>query len=979
LRNETACQARRAHGSRHAPFGVERGSAPSVEANGPAHDARSPAAQGGISMTNLFESRRLRLLGSAAALALALGLGSPALAQSEDPADTTDDATAADEPAAGDEEIVVTGFRAALENAVVEKKTTDLIIESISAEDIGKLPDASIAESIARLPGLTSQRLSGRSQVISIRGFAPDFSTTLLNGREQVSTGDNRAVEFDQYPSEVINQVNIYKTPMGSLVGAGLSGTVDLRTIRPLSFGRQVISVGARGEYADLGKLNADSKDKGWRVNATYVDQFANDTIGVALAASYISSPYQVEEFEAWGYAGVDADTVVIGGMKPFATSTELTRLGLMGTVEFQPTPDFTMTIDGFYSDFKDEQIKRGVEFPLFWSGAQLQPGFTETNGVITEGTFTNVEAVVNNHINQKEAKLYSFGWNGEWDAGTGWSVMGDISYSATDRHELILETNSGTGRGGGVGAVDTVDFVTSEEGTFLFPTLDYSDPSLILLTSPLGWGGTQINPNGPDIRGGQDGYYNDRIIDDELWQFRADVEREFGGGFLKSIQVGANYTVRDKKLTPDEYFLGLAANTDGTVSVPVPSQYLVDPADLGFVGIGPVIAYDPLALLEAGIYNRVPNLYQDVVTKGWEISEDIITAYAQANIESELGWATLTGNAGVQVIWTDQQSEGFASSYQGSNPDGSPIILTGPISGGAKYTDVLPSLNLSLRFPSDFVVRLAASRQMIRPRLDELAVATQFNFDFVQLQYSGNGGNAELRPWRANAIDLTFEKYFGNRGYVAAQFFYKDLKTYIVRADVPFDFTGFPVPGGVDPADVNFQSFVNQPINGDGGTIKGVEVAGTLPFEVFAPALEGFGVTGGVSYTDTDLKPIAGAPELTEIPGYSKWVANGTAYFERWGFSARGSVRHRSSFVGELSGFGAVRTRRRALAETIIDAQIGYEFQPGSSLEGLSVFLQGQNLTDEPFVTINPDQPLQVINHQRYGRRFLAGFNFRF
>src|SRR4051794_6757583 len=144
-------------------------------------------------MTNRFDSRRWYLLGGVAAFALALGGASPAFAQ-----DTDDQPTADASPSGtvtGDEDdIVITGFRRALENAVQEKKGRDQVVESISAEDIGKLPDASIAESIARLPGLTSQRVSGRSNSISIRGFSPDFSTTLLNGREQTSTGDNRAV-----------------------------------------------------------------------------------------------------------------------------------------------------------------------------------------------------------------------------------------------------------------------------------------------------------------------------------------------------------------------------------------------------------------------------------------------------------------------------------------------------------------------------------------------------------------------------------------------------------------------------------------------------------------------------------------------------------------------------------------------------------------------------------------------------------------
>lgn len=945
-----------------------------------------------------YEFCRRVLTGGAspAALAFAMLLASTAQAQeqSQNGAGSAQQETAAEEPgqpaaaatqaADADSTIVVTGFRRSLENAIQAKVSSDIVVESISAEDIGKLPDASIAESIARLPGLTSQRLSGRAQVISIRGFAPDFSTTLLNGREQTSTGDNRAVEFDQYPSEVVNQVLVYKTPSASLIGQGLSGTVDLRTIRPLDFGKRVVSVGARGEYADLGKLNTGSKDKGYRVNATYVDQFADDTLGVALAASYISSPYQVEEFNAWGYAS-DGTRSVIGGTKSYVTSTELTRLGLQGTVQYRPTSNFTTTFDAFYSDFKDDQIKRGVELPLGFDGSILDPQnngsrfnpatATLTGDLYTSGTFTNVEGVVRNDAFKRQAELYAFGWNAAYTGDDGWNVTADISLSKTDRNELIVETNAGTGRGRGVGATDTIAFESGRKGTRFRPTLNYSDPGLIQLTSPLGWGGTQIDSNGPDIINGQDGYYNNRIIEDELWQYRLDIEKEVDGGFLKSVKVGANYTDRSKSLTPDEAFLGLVANTNGTTSVRVPSEYLLKPTNLSFLGLGPVLSYDPVKLLNSGLYNRVPNLYQDVVTKGYDVEEDIMTAYVQADIESELSFAQLTGNAGVQVVWTDQFSRGFAANNAGTNPDGSPNIQITPIAGGADYVDVLPSVNLSLRFPAEFVVRFAASRQMVRPRLDELRIAQDYGLSNAEGRITGKGGNPQLRPWRANAVDLTFEKYFGRQGYLAAQLFYKKLKTYIYEQDVPFDFTGLPVNA---PDSISRIGRLTLPQNGKGGELYGVEVAGTLPFNVVTPALDGFGLTGGASYTKSRVKPNPTA-SATDIPGYSRWVANGTAYFEKWGFSARGSVRYRSSFIGELSGFGAVRTRRRALAETIVDGQIGYDFQPGSTLEGLSIFLQGQNLTDEPFVTTNPDNPEQVIDYQSYGRRFLAGFTYKF
>jgi iron complex outermembrane receptor protein len=981
----------------------------------------------------MSKSLRWRFAAAASPLALAMAFASPAYAQEtppvEDPAtasSTGQPPSPAEEPTAepvqerADDTIVVTGFRASLQNAVNTKKRAELIVESISAEDIGKLPDASIAESISRLPGLTSQRLSGRSNVISIRGFSPDFSTTLLNGREQTSTGDNRAVEYDQYPAEIINQVNVYKTPMATLIGQGLSGTVDLRTIRPLDIRNRIISVGGRGVFTDGDRLNPDVDRVGWRVNALFADKFADDTIGVALAATYLNEPFQTEEFNAWGYgtlnvcnpaysvvvptggtncSGVQrafspdyqaaAGKLVLGGEKSYNTSTDLKRLALMGTLQFRPMSNFTSTLDLFYSDFKEDSIKRGIEVPLVFGEPSeiLLPGFTVEGDMITEGRFFNIDPVVRNDLFQRHAKLYSFGWNNEWRGDNGWHAFADVSYSKTDRNELNFESNSGTGRGLGVGATDTIGFVTGGNGSRFTHQLDYSDYDLILLTSPRGWGGTQIATDGTSILNGQDGYYNNRIIDDKLAQLRGEVGKDFENSWLSGIQAGINYTKRSKDLVPDEFFVGITANTDGTVSIPVPEQFRLGTANT-FFGFGPMIAYDPLELLDAGIYKLVPNPFGDVVVKSYSIDERLITPYIQANIRADLGATQLTGNFGVQAIFTEQRSVGASAVFLGTNPNGSPNVGAAVNDDTVDYVDVLPSLNLSFRMPSDVVIRFAAAREIVRSRLDDLRnsmnnqylITTDANNNPIAL-VTGSSGNPELRPWRANALDLTFEKYWGTNGYVAAQFFWKDLKSYVFNQDVLIPTSELALsPAMQGNVVVPFAPFatINSPINGKGGKLYGVELAGTLPFETFIPALEGFGVTGGVSYTKSKIRPTPGAP-TSSLPGYSKWVVNTTAYYERHGFNIRGSLRHRSSFVGEVSGFAANRVRRNAKAETIIDGQIGYDFQPGSMLSGLSIYLQGQNLTDEPFVTTNPGQPDQVIDFQKFGRRFLLGATYKF
>ena len=895
---------------------------------------------------------RTRIRGGLGVSAIALSISVfalPGMARAQD-------AAPADE--AAEDQIVITGFRASLQNAVNVKKRADQVVESVSAEDIGKLPDASIGESIARLPGLTAQRLGGRANSVAIRGLGPDLSSTTMNGRPQTSTGEQRNVEFDQFPSETVSRVDIYKTPMASLVYQGLVGTVDIKTIRPLEIKDRILSVGARGTYVDSGKVNAESKDKGFRVTGTFADKFADDTIGVALSAAYTDDPYQSEEFEAWGYADSGSDKV-IGGIKPFGVSSRVKRTAVQGTLQWEVAPQFTLTADAFYSHFTDKQIKRGIEFPLAWSGATLTPSGTSGN-LITGGTFTNVGAVVNNHGYERNSDIFTGGLNAKYVGDDGWSAALDFGYSRTDRNELSLESNAGTLNNGSK-VLDTLTFVSDDRGThFTSHVLDYSDPNVIVLTDPLGWGGGAPT-------GHQEGYYNDRIIDDEIKSFQASVAKEFESGFVSKVSVGLNYTDRTKAKTPKEYYLNLAG---GATSLVLPAQYRLPATNFAFIGSGPMLSYDPFALLRDGVYVTVANTSKDIPAKAYSVTEQLMSMYLQADLRGSLGSADLTGNIGVLAQNTNQKSRGIVN------------LATYPSSQeyrveGANYWDVLPSLNLSLRFPSDFVVRLAAAREIQRPRLDDLKVSREYNYSTTSFTISGNGGNPQVRPYRAWAADLNLEKYFGSKGYIGAQLFYKKFDSYIYRAPEVFDYSGLPItiPTGFpyDPIGT-----ITQPVNLSAGELYGVELAGTLPFEVITPALEGFGVTGGLGYTETSIKPTAGG-SAQDMPDYSKWVANATVFFEKWGFNARASMRYRSSFIGKFVGFGGELEDRRVLAETVVDAQIGYDFGEGSALNGLSIYLQGQNLTNEPQVSVLSDSNMQVKNYLSYGRRFMAGFTYKF
>jgi iron complex outermembrane receptor protein len=882
------------------------------------------------------------------------------------------------------DEIIVTGIRASIQNSIAAKARNTSIVEVITAEDIGKLPDVSIAESLARLPGLTVQRLDGRGQLISIRGLGPDYTTALLNGREQVTTGDNRGVEFDQYPSELLSGVTIYKTPDAQLIGQGLAGTVDLQTIRPLAYGQRALVGNIRYELNDIGALNSGSTDEGVRYSFSYIDQFADDTIGVAFGYAHIESPYQSERFNAWGYPSAGGG-LVIGGVKPYVMSSELERDGFMGTLEFRPNDRFHSTIDAFYSEFQNTQILRGIEFPLAWGGSsgacgtpQVQTatcrpgpvlsGTTVQNGFVSAGTFSNVKGVLRNDVNTRDSEIMSLGWNTVFDATDNWSFMADLNMSRVERTDVVLETYAGTGRDV-TGALDTLGFTIDSDGVPTFSSrLNYADPNLIRLTSPQGWGGDIIP-------GGQDGYLNNPSVEDEINAVRLEARHTFAGdGPFTDVRFGVNISEREKSFVNNQFFLGVR----GGGSPAVPTQFLLPATQLTYLGLGGVLSYDALGLVDSGFYNLVRNPNADVLSGNWQVTENVNTGYVQLGIDHMLGSMPLRGNIGVQYVQTDQSSNGFAASGSGAS------TRSLAVSGGAEYDEILPAANFILELQPDFYARFAVARTLARSRMDDMRASRNFGFDVSRNNatarpdqnspWSGGGGNPELRPTTANVVDLSFEKYFADRrGYISLAGFYKDLETFVFNRNQIFDFTGYPT-GGIVPV-IN-QGVVSAPDNGQGGYISGVEFAVSTPFDILHPALEGFGAQFSISQTSSEIKP--DGQNATALPGLSETVANLTVYYENNGWQLRASNRYRSDFLGEVAGFGNGRTLRSVAAENIIDAQIGYEFQSGI-LEGANVLFQVNNLTDEPFKTFQNGDERQTIDFQQYGRTYLFGVSYRY
>jgi iron complex outermembrane recepter protein len=911
------------------------------------------------------------------------------------------------------EDVVVTGIRRGIADSISLKRNETSIVEAVSAEDIGKLPDVSIAESIARLPGLAAQRVAGRAQVISIRGLAPDFTTTLLNGRQQASSGDNRAVEFDQYPSELLSGVVVYKTPDSQIAGMGLSGTADLRTVRPLTFGKRALALNLRGEKTEGGKLNDDVRNAGYRVSASYIDQFAGGTLGVALGYARIDSPSGNRHYKAYGYEAFGDQTVggapvnvvtpdaadgslLVNGQEIFVTSRTNVRDAFIGIVEWQPSDSVHSTLDVYYSKFRQNEVTRGAQ----WFSNPFADGLTYTNvatesrggsSVAASGTQVGAVPIIRNDNNNRRDELFSAGLNNEFQLDERTHFFTDLSYSQNKRHEQILETYAGIGLGqGGVTPTtptigrtpDSIGFETPAEG---FPTYDeglnYSDASRVSLGDRAPWGGW-----------GHDGAIRFPDVQEKVYALDLRLNHEVDG-FFSSFDAGVNWTHRSKEKTVSDNDLFLK---NGRQQVLVDPSLLGKATDLGFAGFGEVLTFNPSDLLER-YYDVAPIRDANFFDKNWAIEEDVLTWHVKGNID----WWRLRGNVGVQVVSQDQSSTGVV--INGLEP-GQPIVPQ-RIRDGARYTDVLPSLNLILDLGHGHRLRFAASKTMARPRMDDMRanVAPGFNSLVCSGQtcspgtvvnpWSASGGNAKLKPWRANALDAAYEWYINPTTYLSVAGFYKDIKTYIYQQSGTFDFSGIPLPttASAIPPGVVISNIgqITLPANGNGGSVKGLEFSGAFNFGTLTKVLDGLGVQGSLSLTESNLNPTSN-PDPTQavrIPGLSGTVYNVTGYYEREGFQARISQRYRSGFKGEVVQLFATRGFTEILADKQVDAQVGYTLQ-GGTLAGLGILFQVNNLTNSPYRTRlgldgggtrTSEGGALLETYEKYGRQFLLGLNYRF
>ncbi len=891
--------------------------------------------------------------------------------------------------------VVVTGISSSIQSSIKVKENSNDIVEAISAEDIGKLPDVSIADSLSRVPGLATQRVDGQANAISIRGLAPDFAGTTLDGREQATIGENRGVEYDQYPAELISGVTVYKTPDASLIGQGLSGTVDLHTINPLDLSKRVFVFNARGEHNSNGSLNpgTGTDTNGHRVSFSYVDQFFNHTLGIAVGFAQLDQPIQEKQYQAWwwsadnGSAGIDQnwggphtpgmpDNVISQeGMQLRAQSQDQKRNGLMTVLEWAPNDVYYSKLDLYYSTFSKRKFTNGAQWSsspwdnISYDGVQTSPG--EPLPIVTSGTVNGIAPILQNEYTKEHDKLYSIGWNNKLYLGD-WTAMADLSSSSArvKLHDAYLFSGLADG------AFTSVAFNTPAGFGYpnFRPAVDLSDPSTMVFTDPDNYG------------------YNGRQEfdrqDDTIHALRLQASHPVGWIF-SSMDLGVDYSDRTKTKHADVDFAYLNGNGStldtyqNHFSAPINPSLLYNPTSLGYGGIPGILNYNVLGAMYSQ-FQLVQKNGRGDWSRNYTVEEKVPLAYAKFTIDTTLAGIPIRGNAGVQFVHTDQSSQALQT-----NGDS----LVGKISGGSTYNNVLPSLNLVADFGDRQYLRFGLAKTMARGRIDDEKVATSAGVSKItngpgagQVLWSGSGGNTRLRPYVAVGTDLSWEKYFGNASYVAAAVFHKNLLNYIYNQTVlNYDFSNYTNDTPTLVPTSNIGSFTT-PKNGTGGKMDGLELQGALEGGLLASALEGFGAQANFSLTNSSIptssiSSVPGGPKT--LPGLSRKVANLALFYERYGFSVRVAERYRSSFTGEAVALFDQLGYTKILANRQTDLQLGYAFSSGR-WNGLSLLLQVNNLSNSAdstvqIATLPNNVPLtRPLEYDTWGRTVLFGINYK-
>jgi iron complex outermembrane recepter protein len=907
--------------------------------------------------------------------------------------------------------IEVRGIRGALGRAMDAKREAGGVVDSISAEDIGKFPDTNLAESLQRITGVSIDRSGGEGQLITVRGFGPQFNTVLVNGRQMASENQSRAFSFDTIASELVKSLDVHKTSTATMQSGGIGSTVNVNTARPFAINGFKVAGSIKGIY------DGNSEETSPQVSALISNTFNDESLGVLFAISHQERETRLNQAQMDGWlenVGVpnpqtesgQAYTGNIFSPRNYdhkVTTEQRTRTNANLVLQYAPSDNLVITADALYSDFDVESDTTSYGH---WFTAPNVEGFgddsgatVDANGTVIDlyqevGLATDMHAKKFDRLTESSA----LGLNFDWDVNDNLKMKFDLSHSSAERA-------ANNGRGDQLSLIGYANRVRFQiDGNTLPYASEFADANSGIYSGQQELDGvaydSSITPAGVSdhldpansrahvmLRRGwavEDSV--DQLRWDSLWIDDADTG-------LSAIKFGAMYSSETKNLDRwDNEGAGLHCVYCGYPDAPNMaelSQYVFNAGSdflNGVSGSGRMptswLAHNGEAnfafLEQYGAANGNSFSFDALKrNKSFEITEETLSLYVELDFEVEVAGMPLSATTGFRYESTDVDVNGTDEPVAELTILDKTEMLASygsaeSITKRSDYEAILPNFSAKLEINDDLIARVAASQTITRPTLDSMSPVTVIGTTRQGGNLTSSSGNPELEPFTSDNLDLSLEWYYGEASYLSAGYFRKNVANFIINSTESLTFetangglltdpsTGSDVDNP-DAADSTAVFTNTLPNNSESAIVDGWEIALQHTFD------SGFGLMVNATIVDSnaELDP-ADITQVFALTGLSDSY-NVVGFYENGPFQARLAYNWRDTFVQSL-------TQSNGDGVTIVEDYAQVDASGSFDVtDNISIFFEGINLTEE-YVHKRGRFSNQLLLVEDSGRRFAVG-----
>jgi iron complex outermembrane receptor protein len=917
--------------------------------------------------------------------------------------------------------LVVTGLRATQRNSLSTKRNTEVIVDAIVNDEIGTLPDNSVGDTLERITGVTADRFKGNANELSVRGLGPTLSFSTFNGREVSTAGPDRSVAFQQFPSELINGVLVYKTQQADMSEGGIAGVINLRSVRPLDV-RPRVQVEWREMYSPKDDAIRGRDGLGYRYNISATNRWDTSVgrIGASIGWQH-QDQSQPEDYYSTNAnfipctSAAKTPSVITGtaaaqtaagssfscALRPnlssanqagttdsplyFATnsrtfrqiSTSEIRDGVLGALQWRPGNRLDFVLDGQYSkrsslEYRNQlaitEAARGIQ-PLIIGGIGDGAGYSDGALIKYTGN-SNIE--IQREDRQRKEAYAGGGLNTTW-TGDRLTLIGDLSYSRSHRTELQKATNMRSGRR----VVYTLDGTRDVVPDVSFVGFDINDPANFLIATPAN------NTN----------YARYRLVTDRtdaISAARFDGKYDLGEGFFHTLSAGARYSVHVRKTdSNNNNDIGVPIARDGMTPAQIVAQANTacrapfatsDFMSGSSTNIKSWAQFDNNCLFRAYTGRDSNPLLSD--SRGPEdtnVKEKIAAFYVMGQFRSMLDGVPVSGNVGLRYIRTMVDSKGYRSEVLVTpSVGGSDATLTtvpGTIStveGKGRYGYWLPSVNVNFDLSDKTRLRLAASRAIARSGIEAFNVGIFPDVDTSATTVeaalaNSSSGNPQLKPLDAWNLDASFELYLTPESALSFATYYKWIKNASFYGEQPFT-TSIIANGQL----VSFNAIApaNDPTQRH---VYGFEATGSYTFSMLPKPFDGLGATIGYNYSHADFEipdpsDVSPYTQPANMLGRSKNNVNGSIYWEGRKLQLRAAYRYRSDYFKPNSG-----TNRYVRGSGIVNLSAQYDLT-----KRIQIKVQALNVTGARDIMYKAGED-SITEVSESGPQYFMGLRFRY